>query len=203
MHRGWVITTVFFASCSLSSNPVPVATDPPAPSGNTEVRLESRPPGAKILLGEAELGTTPMTIKITAQTSLILDLPGYVRQAVLLTPSSQPHLSVDLVPAPAAETQRPIAPTAAPKTTKASRSESPRKQSSAKSSSKSSSNASSPAPATPIPPGDSATKDPAASKDSSKPGKAFDTMRQVKEALRKGEIDRNGYKAAQTDIRRR
>jgi len=78
---------------------VAVAMTMPQEAADKEVLIATQPSGAKILLKGAEVGASPMKLLIRGDTNVVLEKEGYVRQALMLTPKSDPNVVVTLVPA--------------------------------------------------------------------------------------------------------
>jgi hypothetical protein len=78
---------------------VAVAMTAPQEAADKEVLIATQPTGAKILLKGAEVGASPMKLLIRGDTNVVLEKEGYVRQALMLTPKSDPNVVVTLVPA--------------------------------------------------------------------------------------------------------
>ncbi|MDD5308389.1 MAG: PEGA domain-containing protein [Deltaproteobacteria bacterium] len=68
---------------------------------STQVVVASKPEGASVLLQGAKVGVTPVTLQVKEDTNLVLELDGFVRQALLVTPDGRPNHVVQLIPAPA------------------------------------------------------------------------------------------------------
>ncbi|MFO8074181.1 MAG: PEGA domain-containing protein [Polyangia bacterium] len=69
-----------------------------AEDADKEVLIASRPDGADVLLDGAKVGVTPMKMLVRGKTNVLLDKEGYVQQALLITPGSEPNIVVELVP---------------------------------------------------------------------------------------------------------
>ncbi len=85
-------------------------------SGGAEahtVTIASTPSGARVLLGGAELGTTPYALQLRHETVVGITLAGYLTQTLHVTPNSDPNLVVTLVPDPAASKLPSASPAAA------------------------------------------------------------------------------------------
>jgi hypothetical protein len=89
---------------------VAVAMTAPQEAADKEVLIASQPAGAKILLKGAEVGATPMKLLIRGDTNVLLEKEGYVQQALMLTPKSDPNVVVTLVPAAGAAAAPPAEP---------------------------------------------------------------------------------------------
>ena len=78
----------------------PAATEPRVRTGEA-VELQSNPSGAEVLDGPRLLGTTPMTVKLTADRQTVtvhLDKPGYDELVYTLSSSDAPRLTLKLAP---------------------------------------------------------------------------------------------------------
>ena len=176
---------------------VAVAMTAPQEVADKEVLIATVPTGAKILLKGAEVGATPMKLLIRDDTNVVIEKEGYVRQALMLTPKSDPNVVVTLVPAegavavavaePAAETesQRPTSSKTTKKTEKTG--DKPKEETTGEGA------ATETAP-TPDPP-------PAATPPASKT--EYASMRQIKEALHAGKITKAEYSHWQGIIRQK
>lgn len=78
---------------------VAVAMTAPQEAADKEVLIATVPTDAKILLKGAEVGSTPMKLLIRDDTNVVIEKEGFVRQALMLTPKSDPNVVVTLVPA--------------------------------------------------------------------------------------------------------
>jgi hypothetical protein len=99
------LVAVFVLGCD--AGPAPGAEPRPAlPSGATnadqEVLIATVPDGAEVMLSGARVGVTPFRMLVRGNTNIVLEKTGYVRQAILITPESEPNLVVELVADPAA-----------------------------------------------------------------------------------------------------
>lgn len=190
---------------------VAVAMTAPQEAADKEVLIATQPAGAKILLKGAEVGATPMKMLIRGDTNLVLEKEGYVRQALMLTPKSDPNVVVTLVPAEGEV----AAPSAEPAPTPADQGS---HRSSGKSGKKSDKPAGEPATETAAaPPADGAgttgtggaapavePAPPPAPTPPPAPAKTvYTTMRQIKDALRAGKITRAEYAYWQGIIRQK
>lgn len=81
----------------VAPQPLPGATATGSPQ-NKGVLLASRPSNVKVMLKGAEIGQTPVKLLVSEDMNLVLEQPGFVRQAVLVTRETRPNLIVDLVP---------------------------------------------------------------------------------------------------------
>lgn len=87
--------------CQEDPQPQPAANvtvRPATPAVDKEVLVASQPSDAEVFLKGAKVGTTPMKLLVRGDTNLILEKEGYVKQALLITPKSDPNLVVELVP---------------------------------------------------------------------------------------------------------
>jgi len=87
--------------CQEDPHPKPAANvtvRPATPAIDKEVLVASQPSDAEVFLKGAKVGTTPMKLLVRGDTNLILEKEGYVKQALLITPKSNPNLVVELVP---------------------------------------------------------------------------------------------------------
>jgi hypothetical protein len=191
---------------------VAVAMTAPQEAADKEVLIASQPTGAKILLKGAEVGATPMKLLIRTDTNVVLEKEGFLRQALMLTPKSDPNVVVTLVPAeggiaPAVDPAAAGAPPAAdPGSQKASgkgskkpdkaddkpAGEAPAAAGAADTDTAASGTAAPPATETP------ATGAPPAAKKTE-----YATMRQIKEALHAGKITKQEYSYWQGIIRQK
>jgi len=62
----------------------------------TEILIASKPGKALVKLDQAELGVTPITIKIIKDTKIVVSKPGYKPHTVVLSPSDDPNQVVTL-----------------------------------------------------------------------------------------------------------
>jgi hypothetical protein len=104
MIRFFTILALVAAALGCSSEgevpqAVAVAMTVPQEAADKEVLIATQPTGAKILLKGAEVGASPMKLLIRGDTNVVLEKEGYVRQALMLTPKSDPNVVVTLVPA--------------------------------------------------------------------------------------------------------
>jgi hypothetical protein len=76
-----------------------------AASGLNQARIVTSPSGASVQLNGVELGRTPYVLQFRGPTQLVLSLPGYDPQALMVTPDSEPNLALELSPLVAAETR--------------------------------------------------------------------------------------------------
>ena len=75
----------------------PESAGPPAVAPtDKEVSLVTKPAGADVLIGGAKVGTTPMTLTVRDETNVVLEKPGYIKQATLVTPDGESEVSVEL-----------------------------------------------------------------------------------------------------------
>jgi hypothetical protein len=103
MIRFFTILALVAATLGCSSEgevpqAVAVAMTVPQEAADKEVLIATQPTGAKILLKGAEVGASPMKLLIRGDTNVVLEKEGYVRQALMLTPKSDPNVVVTLVP---------------------------------------------------------------------------------------------------------
>jgi len=98
----FVLVAAISWSCSREGEvpqAIAVAMTAPQEAADKEVLIATQPTGAKILLKGAEVGATPMKLLIRGDTNVVLEKEGYIRQALMLTPKSDPNVVVTLVPA--------------------------------------------------------------------------------------------------------
>jgi hypothetical protein len=210
-----------FGGCSnepTAPQAVAVSVAAPQEAADKEVLIATQPAGAKVLLQGAEVGATPMKMLIRGDTNIVLEKDGYVRQALMLTPKSDPNVVVTLVPSgePAAPVAA-VAPVAAPAEAAAAPSEQKSSSPSGKASSKKSSGrgdektgaseaAGQPAEAATQPAPPTAATAPAEPPKATAPAAPkkteYQNMRQIKEALRAGTITRAEYASWQSTIRK-
>lgn len=99
-----VIVSLLIAACTPEPpppqpQPAPVAQAPAdSPDADKEVLIATEPAGAKVILKNAEVGTTPMKLLVRGNTNVVLEKEGYVKQALMITPDSEPNLVITLVP---------------------------------------------------------------------------------------------------------
>ena len=96
-----IIASAMLAACSNDSEvprAVAVAVTAPATTADKEVLVASQPSGATVVLKGAKVGETPMKLLVRGDTNVILKKEGYVQQALMITPNSEPNLVVTLVP---------------------------------------------------------------------------------------------------------
>lgn len=74
----------------------------PPSSAESEVLLDSKPPGASILIQGAAVGRTPFALRLRGETNVVLELDGYLRHAVFLQPGGPRRVEVPLISASAA-----------------------------------------------------------------------------------------------------
>jgi hypothetical protein len=178
---------------------VAVAMTAPQEAADKEVLIATQPTGAKILLKGAEVGATPMKLLIRGDTNVVLEKEGYVRQALMLTPKSDPNVVVTLVPAdgaaaePAPEVAAAAIDPGSPKTSGKTG-----KKTSGKTEDKVAEGAgTSDAPAVEPAPPPAPTPPPPPAK------VEYTTMRQIKDALKAGKITKAEYSAWQGIIRQK
>jgi len=95
-----VFVLLFFSGCSNDPEvpqAVAIATSIPVEKADQEVLIASNPAGAQVLLKNAEVGKTPMKLLVRGDTNVVLKKEGYVEQAIMITPKSDPNIVVDLV----------------------------------------------------------------------------------------------------------
>jgi ubiquitin len=179
----------------------------PAGAADRQVLVASVPPGATVILKGAPVGETPMKLLVRDETNLILEKEGYVRQAVLITPTSDPNLVVELEPAgeegaaeepaevdPGEASEGPVAGKAAGSSKKKPSGDATKTEPGPEK-----------APADPVAPEpapEPEAKTPPASSGGAK-DKVYTTMRQLKDDLAKGIITRDDYRKWQAEIRKK
>lgn len=208
------ILAALMATACQEDGQLPSAAQVAVPSGtqafDKEVLVASQPSDAKIFLKGAEVGATPMKLLVRGDTNLILEKEGFVKQALLITPRSEPNVVVRLVPDDAegdgeAEVEE-TDPSDTPQTDDDGDSSSTAKT--AKKKTKKSGDEGE--TASEDPPEESVTApepepdpvpDPKAEASKAKK-KVYTTMRQIKDDLSKGIITRDEYRKWQTEIRK-
>lgn len=80
--------------------PVVAAPAPPVEDKIYEVNIASNPSGAKVLLQDAELGTTPHVLRFKQETALVLRLDGHRDAELTVGPQSDPNVVVQLTALP-------------------------------------------------------------------------------------------------------
>jgi hypothetical protein len=96
-----IVASAMLAACSNDSEvprAVAVAMSAPATTADKEILVASNPSGAILVLKGAKVGETPMKLLVRGDTNVILEKEGYVQQALLITPKSEPNMVVTLVP---------------------------------------------------------------------------------------------------------
>ena len=94
------LVVTFVLGCN--AGPAPGAEPRPAPpsdaiNADQEVLIATVPDGADVMLGGARVGVTPFRMLVRGNTNVVLEKAGYVRQALLITPESEPNMVVELV----------------------------------------------------------------------------------------------------------
>jgi hypothetical protein len=170
----------------------PVPTPTPAANADQEVLIATAPDGADVILSGAKVGTTPFRMIVRGNTNIVLEKQGFVRQAMLITPESEPNLVVELVADESA--------VAAEEPEAEQRGEDAAKTVSKKSDKEKAGVTEPPADA---PPGDTTTKEPEPPKPESAKAKtkAYETMAELKRDLRAGLITGADYRRWQQEIR--
>jgi len=93
------------------SPPAPSVQKPASPARETSqpkptrsevhtVTIASTPSSARVILGGAELGTTPYVLKFRNQTEIVVERQGYTSQTLTVSPNSEPNIVVTLVAQP-------------------------------------------------------------------------------------------------------
>lgn len=105
-----IVVAALLAACQPEPAPPPAPAPAPAPAApadeadaDKEVLVATEPSGATVILKGAEVGTTPMKLLVRGNTNVVLDKEGYVKQALMITPESDPNLVITLVPSGEAE----------------------------------------------------------------------------------------------------
>jgi hypothetical protein len=103
--RGTTLPWLLVCALALACNAPPPTEGPgagaaPAAHADQEVLIATVPAGADVLLSGAKVGVTPFKMLVRGNTNILLEKAGYVRQAVLITPESEPNLVVELVADP-------------------------------------------------------------------------------------------------------
>lgn len=81
--------------------PAPVVTPATPPADPLhEVTIATAPVNAKVLLSEAELGTTPYLLKFKKPTTVTLRADGFEPTSVLVDVDSEPNVVITLTPLP-------------------------------------------------------------------------------------------------------
>jgi len=186
----------------------PAVSVAPAGAADRQVLVASVPPGATVILKGAPVGETPMKLLVRDETNLILEKEGYVRQAVLITPTSDPNLVVELEPAGdegavevAAEGDVGEATSEEGLAGKAAGSPK-KKPSGGATKAEPEPEKAPPVPIEPEPAPEPEAKAPAAPSGGAK-DKVYTTMRQLKDDLSKGIITKDDYRKWQAEIRKK
>ncbi len=198
-----IIASAMLAACSNDSEvprAVAVAVTAPATTADKEVLVASQPSGATVVLKGAKVGETPMKLLVRGDTNVILKKEGYVQQALMITPNSEPNLVVTLVPLDDEEPaengdeevgQEEVASGTATK----------------KKSIKKKTGGTKPAPSTDT--GEEEEKDkgvaspPSPGPDPKTKKPSYNTMAQIKRAIREGKITKAEFRKYQAEIRRK
>ena len=200
-----IIASAMLAACSNDSEvprAVAVAMSAPAKTADKEVLVASQPSGAKVVLKGAKVGETPMKLLVRGDTNVILKKEGYVQQALMITPKSEPNMVVTLVPlddeeaAESGDDEAEQEEAASETATKGK-----------KKSTKKMTGGTKPAPST-----DTGEEDkneevvappPSPSPDPKPKKPSYDTMAQIKRAIREGKITKAEFRKYQAEIRRK
>jgi hypothetical protein len=120
-----LFAAALIAACQPEAPPPPApvpqpapAAEEPAPDADKEVLVATEPAGAKVILKGAEVGTTPMKLLVRGNTNVVLEKEGYVKQALMITPESEPNMIIKLEPAGEGEAEAEVAPTGVTATAK-------------------------------------------------------------------------------------
>ena len=195
-----ILASALVTACSNDSEvprAVAVAVTSPAPTADMEILIASQPSEATVVLKGAQVGETPMKLLVRGDTNIILEKEGYVQQALMITPKSEPNLVVTLVPLDGAE---PVEDGDEEAEQEAAASSTAKK----KKSTKKKTGGAEPAPSTDT--GEEDEKDKVAPSPSpeTKPKKpSYNTMAQIKKAIREGKITKAEYRKYQAEIRRK
>ena len=195
-----ILASALVTACSNDSEvprAVAVAVTSPAPTADMEILIASQPSEATVVLKGAKVGETPMKLLVRGDTNIILEKEGYVQQALMITPKSEPNLVVTLVPLDGAE---PVEDGDEEAEQEAAASSTAKK----KKSTKKKTGGAEPAPSTDT--GEEDEKDKVAPSPSpeTKPKKpSYNTMAQIKKAIREGKITKAEYRKYQAEIRRK
>ena len=193
-----ILASALLTACSNDSEvPRAVAVTSPAPTADMEILIASQPSEATVVLKGAQVGETPMKLLVRGDTNIILEKEGYVQQALMITPKSEPNLVVTLVPLDGAE---PVEDGDEEAEQEAAASSTAKK----KKSTKKKTGGAEPAPSTDT--GEEDEKDKVAPSPSpeTKPKKpSYNTMAQIKKAIREGKITKAEYRKYQAEIRRK
>ena len=204
MFRSVVLTilaSALLGACSNDSEvPQAVAVTAPAPTADKEVLVASQPSEATVVLKGAKVGVTPMKLLVRGDTNIILEKEGYVQQALMITPNSEPNLVVTLVPLDTAE---PAENGDEEAEQEAAASHTAKK----KKSTKKKTEEAEPAPSTDT--GEEDEKDevvpspPSPSPETKTKKPSYNTMAQLKKAIREGKITKAEFRKYQAEIRRK
>ncbi len=198
-----ILASALVTACSNDSEvprAVAVAVTSPAPTADMEILIASQPSEATVVLKGAKVGETPMKLLVRGDTNIILEKEGYVQQALMITPKSEPNLVVTLVPLDGAE---PVEDGDEEAEQEAAASSTAKK----KKSTKKKTGGAQPAPSTDT--GEEDEKDkvaptPPSPSPETKPKKpSYNTMAQIKKAIREGKITKAEYRKYQAEIRRK
>ena len=197
-----ILASALLAACSNDSEvprAVAVAMTAPAPTVDKEVLVASQPSEATVVLKGAKVGETPMKLLIRGDTNIILEKEGYVQQALMITPKSEPNMVVTLVPLDGAEP--------AEDDEEVEQEEAASSTAKKKKSIKKKTGGNDPAPSADT--GEEDEKDkvvesppsPAPETKTKKP--SYNTMAQIKKAIREGKITKAEFRKYQAEIRRK
>jgi hypothetical protein len=192
------LIAAFVLGCDAGPAPVQPAR-PGAPSeaknADQEVLIATVPDGADVMLAGAKVGVTPFRMLVRGNTNVVLEKAGYVRQALLITPESEPNMVVELVADATASADGETEPAA----------EGAGSKTAVKKVDKEKGKTGGAEGATEPPAGDGATKEPEApapeSAVSKAKGKVYETMAELKQDLRAGRITEADYRRWQAEIR--
>ncbi len=206
MFRSMVIAILASAllyACSNDSEvprAVAVAVTASAPTADKEVLVASQPSEATVILKGAKVGVTPMKLLVRGDTNIILKKEGYVQQALMITPKSEPNLVVTLVPLDGVEAEQ-------DDDDEAEQEEAASRTAKKKKSTKKKTGGAEPAPSTDT--GEEDEKDevvpspPSPSPETKTKKPSYNTMAQIKKAIREGKITKAEFRNYQAEIRRK
>ncbi len=198
-----ILASALLCACSNDSEvpqAVAVAMTTPAPAADKEVLVASQPSEATVVLKGAKVGVTPMKLLVRGDTNIILEKEGYVQQALMITPNSEPNLVVTLVPLDGVEP-------AQDDNEEAEQEEAASHTAKKKKSTKKKTAGAEPVPSTDT--GEEEEKDvvapspPPPSPETKTKKPSYNTMAQIKKAIREGKITKAEYRKYQAEIRRK
>ncbi len=196
-----ILASALLCACSNDSEvPQAVAMTASAPAADKEVLIASQPSEATVVLKGAKVGATPMKLLVRGDTNIILEKEGYVQQALMITPNSEPNLVVTLVPLDGVAT-------AQDGDEEAEQEEAASGTAKKKKSTKKKTGGKDPAPSTDT--GEEEEKEvvapspPSPSPEPKTKKPSYNTMAQIKKAIREGKITKAEFRKYQAEIRRK